>query len=147
MVVTVSDSEPPVQLSGGPLLYTYTFSQIIFHWASRGEQDGSEHSVNHQSFPAELQIYGYNSDLYPNMTVAREHVRGVVAVSLMVQIKEARPEQDHSRQHSGLGALISRLSNIQFSGEETSVPRLGLADIIPSTGEFITYEGSTTFPG
>ena len=147
VVVAVSDSEPPVHLSGGPLLYTYTFSQIIFHWASRGTQDGSEHSVNHHSFPAELQIYGYNSDLYPNMTVAREQVRGVVAVSLMVQIQEARPEQDHSRQHSGLGALISRLSNIQFSGQETNVPRLGLADIIPSTGEFITYEGSTTFPG
>ena len=77
MVVAVSESEPPVQLTGGPLLYTYTFSQIILHWASRGTQDGSEHSVNHHSFPAELQIYGYNSDLYPNMTVAREEVRGL----------------------------------------------------------------------
>ena len=147
MVVTVSPSEPPVELSGGPLLYTYTLDQIIFHWASRGRQEGSEHSVNHHSFPAELQIYGYNSELYANMTEAREKVRGVVAVSLMVQIKEARPEQDHSRQHAGLGALISKLDNIQYSGQESQVPRLSLAHIIPSTGEFITYEGSTTFPG
>ena len=72
-----------------------------------------------------------------------------MAVSLMVQLEEAgtRLEQDHSRTHSGLGAIIARLPNIKFSGQHTNIPRLSLAHIIPSTGEFITYEGSTTYPG
>ena len=145
----VSNSEVPVYLRGGPLVYTYTFTEVIFHWADRGSQDGSEHSINHHSFPAEVQIYGYNSDLYPNMSVAREEVRGLVAVSLMVQQEEAgaRLKQDHSRSHSGLGAIIARLPNIKYSGQETTIPRISLAHIVPNTGEFITYEGSTTYPG
>ena len=149
VLVRVSDSEVPVYLRGGPLVYSYTFSEIIFHWAGPDNLDGSEHSINHHSFPAEIQIFGYNSDLYDSMSVARQKVRGLVAVSLMVQLEDggARLEQEHSRTHSGLGAVLARLANIEYRGEQTNIPRLSLAHIIPSTGEFITYEGSTTYPG
>ena len=149
VLVRVSDSEVPVYLRGGPLVYSYTFSEIIFHWAGPDNLDGSEHSINHHSFPAEIQIFGYNSDLYDSMSVARQKVRGLVAVSLMVQLEDggARLEQEHSRSHSGLGAVLARLANIKYRGEQTNIPRLSLAHIIPSTGEFITYEGSTTYPG
>merc|ERR1719225_2289661 len=95
VLVRVSDSEVPVYLRGGPLVYSYTFSEIIFHWAGPDNLDGSEHSINHHSFPAEIQIFGYNSDLYDSMSVARQKVRGLVAVSLMVQLEDggARLEQ------------------------------------------------------
>ena len=111
---------------------------------------GSEHSINHHSFPAEVQIYGYNSDLYPNMSVARQSVRGVVAISLMVQVareEERRQLGDHDHSYMGLGAILSRLPNIKYSGQQTNIPQLSLATILPSTGEYITYEGSTTYPG
>ena len=47
----------------------------------------------------------------------------------------------------GLGAIISKLSNVQYSGEATNIPQLSLASLLPSTGEYVTYEGSTTYPG
>ena len=47
----------------------------------------------------------------------------------------------------GLGAIISKLSNVQYSGEVTNIPQLSLASLLPSTGEYVTYEGSTTYPG
>ena len=47
----------------------------------------------------------------------------------------------------GLGSIISKLTNVQFSGEATTIPQLSLASILPSTGEYVTYEGSTTYPG
>ena len=108
---------------------------------------GSEHSINHHSFPAEVQIYGYNSDLYPNMSMARQSVRGVVAVSLMVQIKGEEARMDHDHMHSGLGAIVNKLGNIKFSGEVTSLDQFSLHSVLPSTGEYVTYEGSTTYPG
>ena len=79
--------DPPVNITNGPLQYTYRFSEIILHWGKERNRPGSEHSINHHSFPAELQIYGFNSDLYSNMSVARQNVRGVVAISLMVQAR------------------------------------------------------------
>ena len=108
---------------------------------------GSEHSINHHSFPAEVQIYGYNSDLYPNMSMARQSVRGVVAVSLMVQIKGEEARMDHDHMHSGLGAIVNKLGNIKFSGEVTNLDQFSLHSVLPSTGEYVTYEGSTTYPG
>ena len=47
----------------------------------------------------------------------------------------------------GLGAIIAKLTNVHFSGEATNIPQLSLASILPSTGEYVTYEGSTTYPG
>ena len=83
----MSESESaPVNITGGPLQYTYRFTEIILHWGKDG-QPGSEHSINHHSFPAEVQVFGYNSDLYPDMEAARKGVRGLVAISLMVQVK------------------------------------------------------------
>lgn len=104
----MSESESaPVNITGGPLQYTYRFvfkikannllnnqhhqqsaprfTEIILHWGKDG-QPGSEHSINHHSFPAEVQVFGYNSDLYPDMEAARKGVRGLVAISLMVQV-------------------------------------------------------------
>ena len=102
--MTVSDSDTaPVNITGGPLQYTYRFiaelhsqkersnkfplrfTEIIIHWGKEG-QPGSEHSINHHSFPAEVQVFGYNSDLYPDMETARKGIRGLVALSLMVQV-------------------------------------------------------------
>ena len=99
----MSESESaPVNITGGPLQYTYRsvspvkffkqqftnrFTEIILHWGKDG-QPGSEHSINHHSFPAEIQVFGYNSDLYPDIEAARKGVRGLVAISLMVQVKD-----------------------------------------------------------
>ena len=43
---------------------------MYFHWGEPG-RPGAEHTVNHQQFPAEIQIYGFNTQLYSNLTVAR----------------------------------------------------------------------------
>ena len=49
---------------------------MYFHWGEPG-RPGAEHTVNHQPFPAEIQIYGFNTQLYSNLTVARsDHISG-----------------------------------------------------------------------
>ena len=36
------------------------FQEMYFHWGEPG-RPGSEHTVNKRPFPAEVQIYGFNS--------------------------------------------------------------------------------------
>jgi len=146
LVLKVSDDEVPVNITGGPLAYKYQFQEMIFHWGEKGSP-GSEHTVNEHSFPAEIQLYGFNSDLYNNLSVAREYPGGVVGVAIMVQVKGESPRLEHDHMHSGLGHIISKLPSIKYSGDTTRIQQLSLATIMPNTADYVTYEGSTTFPG
>ena len=67
------------------LSFRYQFEELFFHWGlDSGDRGGSEHSIGGQAFPAEIQLYGFNSQLYSNLTEARTFPGGVVAVSVMV---------------------------------------------------------------
>jgi len=141
LVFKVEEGQLAINISEGPLAYKYQFQEMYFHW---GESDtsGSEHTVNHQHFPAEIQIYGFNIQLYPNLTTAREYPGGVVSISILVNLKETITEDD-----SSLHTIISHLSEVKYRGGSTKTGPISLASIIPSTDHYITYEGSTTFPG
>ena len=36
-------------------IYIYTWQEMYFHW-SEDDQTGSEHTINNQPFPAEIQV-------------------------------------------------------------------------------------------
>ena len=72
-------------------------------------EGGSEHSVNHQTWPAEIQLYGYNSQLYNNLSEAQEQPGGVVGVAIMLQVKGETPSADTS---TGLHRLVSKLTQV-----------------------------------
>ena len=57
------------------------------HWGQNGQRGGSEHSVGSKFFPGELQIFGFNADLYKNLSHAFGNPSGAVAIAVM--IKEA----------------------------------------------------------
>ena len=141
---------------------------IITKWNLAGSSSvgGSEHSVNHQSWPGEIQIYGYNSQLYSNLTQAQEMPGGVVAVSVMLQVKGETPDADVSS--SGLHRIVSKLSQVdikwwlsrlhdrsmviyhvqvRYRGDYARIHQMSLSSIMPNTADYITYEGSTTYPG
>jgi len=146
LVFKVEEGQVPVNITGGPLAYKYQFQQMFFHWGSNGGP-GSEHTVNHHSFPAELQLYGFNSQLYSNLSEAQEFPGGVIGVAVMVQVKGESPSGDQAHRHSGLGLAISKLIHVKYRGDAARIHQLSLATIMPNTADYITYEGSTTFPG
>jgi len=146
LVFRVEEGQEPVNLTGGPLAYKYQFQEMFFHWGQKGG-DGSEHTVAHHAFPAELQLYGFNSQLYTNLSVAREFPGGVVGVSIMLQVRGETPLTNHDHRHSGLGLVASKLAQVKYRGESARLHQLSLASVLPNTGDYITYEGSTTFPG
>jgi len=129
-----------INISGGPLAYRYQFEEIYFHWGEPG-RPGSEHTVDRQAFPAELQIFGFNAELYENMSVARNSPRGLVAVSVFVQISESLYRK------SQFNHIANHLDKLVFREEMASIPNFSLFQILPDTEDYITYEGSTTYPG
>ena len=133
-------------MTGGPLQYQYQAEQLVLHWGrGEGVTGGSEHSVNQQSWPAELQLYGYNSQLYNNLSQAQEEPGGVVGVAVMLQVKGDIPDPDNPA--TGLTRLVSRLSQVKYRGDTARIHQMSLASLLPNTGDYVTYEGSTTYPG
>ena len=131
-------------MTGGPLQYQYQAEQLVLHWGrGEGGLGGSEHSINQQSWPAELQLYGYNSQLYNNLSEAQEEPGGVVGVAVMLQIRGDTPDKSSS----GLSRLVSRLGQVKYRGDTARLHQISLASLLPNTGDYVTYEGSTTYPG
>merc|ERR1719273_628701 len=91
LVFRMDEGQIPVNMTGGPLAYKYQFQEMYFHFGVEGGNGGSEHTINKFSFPAEIQLYGFNSHLYNNLSQATEYPGGVAAVSVMAHVKGERP--------------------------------------------------------
>ncbi|KAF8791600.1 Carbonic anhydrase-related protein 10 like protein [Argiope bruennichi] len=81
----LDSTSPAVMVNGGPLSYKYRVHEILLHYG-RTDDKGSEHTISGHAFPAELQILGYNNQLYDSMAEAMPKTQGVVGVAVMVQI-------------------------------------------------------------
>lgn len=143
VIFRVSDSLAPglaVNISGGPLSYQYRFHELHIHYG-RSDDRGSEHTIAGKPFPAEVQIFGFNSDLYANMSEAVELRRseGLVGISILLQLGDLS--------HSELRVLTGQLHRITYRGQEAAMKHLSIKELLPETEHFMTYEGSLTMPG
>ncbi|XP_043523179.1 carbonic anhydrase-related protein 10-like [Frieseomelitta varia] len=127
-----------VNITGGPLAYHYQFEEIYIHYGMDNDY-GSEHRINNYAFPAEIQVYGFNAELYHNMSEAQHKSQGLVAISLMVQVGETL--------HPELQIITSVFNKVKYRGDSAPVRHLSLKSLLPNTNDYMTYEGSTTHPG
>ncbi|XP_046395277.1 carbonic anhydrase-related protein 10-like [Ischnura elegans] len=126
-----------VNITGGPLSYRYQFHEIHVHFGLRDDA-GSEHTVNGYAFPAEIQIYGFNSQLYRNFSESLHKAQGIVGISLLLQLGDlSNPE---------LRLLTDELERIRYGGAESEVRRLSVSGLLPDTDFYMTYDGSLTSP-
>ncbi|TDG39231.1 hypothetical protein AWZ03_014347, partial [Drosophila navojoa] len=93
----------------------------------------------HTRTPIQIQIYGFNKELYHNMSEAQHKSQGIVGLSLMVQIGETpNPE---------LRIITSTFNKVLYRGFSTPIRHISVRSLLPNTDQYITYEGSTTHPG
>jgi len=140
-VVFKADTTTPhsaVNITGGPLVYKYRFDELYVHFGAQ-DSTGSEHLINGRVFPGEIQLYAYNSDLYRNMADAQHGSNGIVGISVLLQMGD--------RGNDEFRLLSSGFDKIQYRGDHTLVHHLSLGTLLPQTPHYLTYEGSTTFPG
>ncbi|XP_022694503.1 carbonic anhydrase-related protein 10-like isoform X2 [Varroa jacobsoni] len=152
-----NDYIPSVNISGGPLSYSYRVYEIQLHFG-RGDHQGSEHLLAGIAFPAEIQIYGYNNELYDNASEARSRAHGIAVVSIFVKVthpKEALgrgvqgfpKESKMSKPNLELKMLTDQLQHITYKGDSVPLKTLSIHELLPPTSALITYEGSLTAPG
>ncbi|XP_066155746.1 carbonic anhydrase-related protein 10-like [Euwallacea fornicatus] len=138
VIFTISN-EPNerINITGGPLSYRYQFHEIHIHYGLH-DQFGSEHNIDGHAFPAEIQIFGFNSQLYANFSEAQRKAQGIVVVSLLLQLGDlSNPELRH---------ITDQVDNIRFGGDEAQVKRLSIRGLLPETEFYMTYDGSSTMP-
>ncbi|XP_014667539.1 PREDICTED: putative carbonic anhydrase-like protein 1 [Priapulus caudatus] len=131
-------SHPHINISGGPLSYKYRVQELRVHFGMK-DTHGSEHTVNGKAFPLEVQIVGYNSDLYANMSQATHLPQGLVAISLLAQVGKTRNQE--------LTLLIENITEIIYKDQRVPASYVSVSEMLPDTQQYITYEGSTTTPG
>ncbi|GAB6019183.1 hypothetical protein CHUAL_000802 [Chamberlinius hualienensis] len=128
----------PVNITEGPLSYRYQFHEIHLHYGTK-DTVGSEHTIDGYAFPAEIQIFGFNSQLYSNVSEALTRSQGIVGIAMLLQLGGlSNPE---------LRLLTNQLPKIKYSGQQASVRHLSIRSLLPDTDFYMTYEGSTTMPG
>ncbi|KAK0064680.1 carbonic anhydrase-like protein 1, partial [Biomphalaria pfeifferi] len=127
-----------INISLGPLSYTYTVAEIKFHLANN-DTAGSEHRVSGRSFPAEMHIIAYNSELYKNLTEATKGVKGLTIIAVFMEL---------GKEHNKYFYCISQeLHRLQHRDNKAQVRDLSMDHLLPKTTEYVTYDGSLTQPG
>ncbi|CAL4133739.1 unnamed protein product, partial [Meganyctiphanes norvegica] len=134
----VVEPEGRIHMSGGPLSYSYALSHLRLHFGERDAQ-GSEHTIANHAFPAEVQVYGYNDVLYGNFSQAATQVHGVVAIAVLIQLGD--------RTSPALESFLKGMKEVQHGGSSTIVNHLSPHELVSSTSQYLTYEGSLTEPG
>ena len=74
-----------VNITGGDLSYHYQVSSVVLHWGETPSL-GSEHTVGGRGGAAELQILGYNGELYTEELQAVKSPHGGAGIAVIAQV-------------------------------------------------------------
>ncbi|KAF2885503.1 hypothetical protein ILUMI_20653 [Ignelater luminosus] len=86
-VITTMETDKKPVVTGGPLASDYEFVQLHFHWGAN-DDEGSENTINNNSFPLELHMVFYDKD-YGSFEEAIEHPDGLTVLSILFSIERA----------------------------------------------------------
>nr|BAU68125.1 carbonic anhydrase [Nasutitermes takasagoensis] len=125
------------ELVGGPLEGTYKLQQFHCHWGSSSDK-GSEHTVDGQSYAAELHLVHWNSSKYADCGEAADYPDGLTVLGVLLKVGAKNPE---------LQKVIDLIPSISHRGEKTEVKEaIDPAKMLPKTLSYWTYLGSLTVP-
>uniref|UniRef100_A0A3Q4BLN0 Alpha-carbonic anhydrase domain-containing protein n=1 Tax=Mola mola TaxID=94237 RepID=A0A3Q4BLN0_MOLML len=124
-------------LMGLPWLFTAV--QMHLHWGSGGpSHGGSEHTINGLSADAELHVVHYNSELYPNMSVAMTQGAGLAVLGILIVTGEET--------NPAFNNILNYLSRIRHA-QKVNIPAFDVQSLLPKDlGRYYRYNGSLTTP-
>ena len=111
--------------------------QLHAHWGDKSGH-GSEHTLDGESFDAELHIVHYNTK-YENAGEAFDKDDGLAVLGIFLSIGE----QDHPE----FEKICNRFVDIENAGDNVALDdEIDLNNLLPENKTFFTYPGSLTTP-
>ncbi|XP_041650598.1 carbonic anhydrase 12 [Cheilinus undulatus] len=142
--LTLGNNGHSVQLSLPHKMYIsslprrYTAAQLHLHWGSSNKPAGSEHLVNGRQYAAELHIVHYNSDKYPNMSMAVDKSDGLAVLGVLIELGEFNPTFEQ---------FLKFISGVKYRDQRVQIPGFNIRGLLPSRlDEYFRYDGSLTTP-
>ncbi|KAL7056436.1 hypothetical protein AAHC03_021190 [Spirometra sp. Aus1] len=119
----------------------YKVSQFHFHWGG-GNDRGSEHTLDGQTFPLEMHIVAYSS-MYANFSTAQSAPRGLTVIGVFFQLTTDQSKSSLSK----MGNLLSIIGQLTNASTTTTIQSFDPHILLPTKkNQFFRYFGSLTTP-
>ncbi|XP_069564730.1 carbonic anhydrase 12 [Brachyistius frenatus] len=128
----------PSKMHISSLPHRYTAAQFHLHWGSSSRPAGSEHTVNSEQYAAEMHVVHYNSDKYPNMSMAVDKSDGLAVLGVLIEVGEFNPAFEQ---------FLKFINGVKYRDQRVQVPGFNIRALLPARlDEYYRYDGSLTTP-